>query len=99
MWNKWGNTTNNIGWTRSPFRNPEVDDCIDSKHKNNEKKYLERGMFIADIFPIDSIEPDTNEHEGSPEHNEFPEELDNLGSTWRDEMSSGNQEIGVVGEE
>lgn len=99
MRDEWLNPTNDVGWTRSPLRDAEVDDSIYEKHENDEEKYLERNMLVGNIFLVNTIEPDTDEYECSPEHNEFSEKLDYLRRLRSNEMASSNQEIGVVGEE
>lgn len=99
MGNQGDNTTNNICWTWSPLWDPEVDNSIDEEYEDDKKKYLERDMLEFNIFPRNTIEPYTNEHTGSPEYNELPEELDYPRGFRSDELTSSDEESSIVGEE
>ncbi len=77
MGDKWCYPSCDLLWIRSELRKSEIYNTINTKNKNNSKKYSEGIYFFLLVIVFYSYEPDSYQKYCSPKHDEFTCELDN----------------------
>ena len=91
MRNEWRNSSCNIIWTCSPLWHSEVDDAIYDEYQYDRHKYPQRLCFVFLIFDLDSVDPETDEHECNKNHYRFPKNLNEYCVFWPYEPTSRDE--------